>query len=540
MTGALNLGLFGAGCAFAPVTGSLKVTGTLTANADGTYSDDTTTTGDEQFTLAPSCLVISSAPVTCSGAAGLLKGLGYSSLTCPQAAGGGCTCSGTIQQPGGLGLPSVAASTNGNYTISGNVVTISGDSGDVRYSYCVSGTTTTMTPQSANPTITGSIVLQKSGNSGSGGAGGSGQTGSGGRLAAAGGATGAGGAAGSGGGTVGSGGAGGAGGSVVTAGPCDIYKSGGTPCVAAHSTVRALFGAYDGKLYQVRNSAGTTKDILTLSPGGFADGPSQDAFCAGTTCVITVVYDQSGKGNDLWYQGSTMVPGSSVNLPSRATTESLTLSGHKVYSLYINPNNSYWVDASRSGIALGSQPEGMYMVTSGKHFNSGCCFDYGNSEVDRMADGPGTMDAINLSSITAWGTGAGTTGPWVMADLEFGIFAQNSFAKNPSDPAQTSTYVTAVLKNNGTTEFALRGGNAASGNLSTYYKGGLPGGGWNPMKKQGAIVLGSGGDCCRPGPNMGGNASAGTFYEGCIVSGYPTDATENALQANIVAAGYGK
>lgn len=25
-------------------------------------------------------------------------------------------------------------------------------------------------------------------------------------------------------------------------GPCDIYKAGGTPCVAAHSTVRALFG----------------------------------------------------------------------------------------------------------------------------------------------------------------------------------------------------------------------------------------------------------------------------------------------------------
>jgi hypothetical protein len=92
--------------------------------------------------------------------------------------------------------------------------------------------------------------------------------------------------------------------------------------------------------------------------------------------------------------------------PSRdATTESLTLNGHKVYSLYINPNNSYWVDASKSGIATGSQPEGLYMVTSGKHFNSGCCFDYGNSEVGRTADGPGTMDAINLSSITAWGTG---------------------------------------------------------------------------------------------------------------------------------------
>ena len=58
------------------------------------------------------------------------------------------------------------------------------------------------------------------------------------------------------------------------------------------------------------------------------------------------------------------------------------------------------------------------------------------------------------------------------------------------------------------------------------------------MKKQGAIVLGSGGDCCKPGG--GANLSDGTFYEGCIVSGYPSDATEDAVQANIVAAQYGK
>src|SRR4029453_1507758 len=77
---------------------------------------------------------------------------------------------------------------------------------------------------------------------------------------------------------------------------------------------------------------------------------------------------------------------------------------------------------------------------------------------------------------------------------------------------------------------------AQSGNLGTYFKGGLPGGGYSPMRKQGAIVLGSGGDCCKPGG--GANLSAGTFYEGAIVAGYPSDATDDAVQANIVAAGY--
>jgi hypothetical protein len=34
------------------------------------------------------------------------------------------------------------------------------------------------------------------------------------------------------------------------------------------------------------------------------------------------------------------------------------------------------------------------------------------------------------------------------------------------------------------------------------------------------------------------NQSQGTFYEGAVVSGYPSDATENAVKASIVAAGY--
>ena len=54
------------------------------------------------------------------------------------------------------------------------------------------------------------------------------------------------------------------------------------------------------------------------------------------------------------------------------------------------------------------------------------------------------------------------------------------------------------------------------------------------MKKQGAIVLGSGGDCCAKNTNL----SLGTFYEGAIVSGYPSDATDGALQDSIIAAGY--
>jgi hypothetical protein len=324
-----------------------------------------------------------------------------------------------------------------------------------------------------------------------------------------------------------------AGAALAQTGPCDVYAAGGTPCIAAHSTVRALYAAYAGSLYRVRRSSdNTTRDIPVLAAGGYADASVQDSFCANTTCVVTIVFDQSGRGNHLEYQGA----GSSVggaDDPAVATRDPLTVAGHKVYSLFIQPGNSYWRNGSSTGVPTGAAPEGMYMVTSGTHVNNGCCFDYGNSETTRKADAAGAMDAINFST-QCWFGGCSGSGPWVQADLEWGLYSGGSQAWNPGQRAFPSTYVTATLKNNGTTTFAIKGANAQSGGLTTLWNGNLPSG-YSPMKKQGAIILGSGGDCCATGRNL----SAGTFYEGAMVAGYPSDATENAVQANIVAAGYG-
>ena len=76
--------------------------------------------------------------------------------------------------------------------------------------------------------------------------------------------------------------------------PCDVHAAGGTPCVTAHSTTRALFVAYDGSLYQIqRSSDHAYRDIGLLAPGGYADAASQVSFCAGTSCTITKIYDQT-------------------------------------------------------------------------------------------------------------------------------------------------------------------------------------------------------------------------------------------------------
>jgi non-reducing end alpha-L-arabinofuranosidase len=319
-------------------------------------------------------------------------------------------------------------------------------------------------------------------------------------------------------------------------GPCDIYASGGTPCVAAHSTTRALFEAYSGRLYQVRRARdNATTDINALSAGGVANAAAQDSFCAGTTCLITIIYDQTSRGNHLTqappgqFQGP--APGGFDNL-ANATAAPVMVGGQKAYGVFVAPGTGYR-DNSTSGIATGSASQGVYMVANGRHFNSGCCFDYGNAETNSRNNGNGHMGAVYFGTL-CWfgfvvpGQCAGS-GPWVMADLENGLFA-GANGTNLNNTGRNSNFVTGMIKNNATT-YAIKDADANSGGLKTSYNGPLPTtSGYTPLRLEGAIILGIGGD--------NSNGSAGTFYEGVMTSGFPSDATENAVQANIVAAGY--
>nr|WP_246233155.1 arabinofuranosidase catalytic domain-containing protein [Nakamurella aerolata] len=316
-------------------------------------------------------------------------------------------------------------------------------------------------------------------------------------------------------------------------GPCDIYGAGGTPCVAAYSPARALYAAYNGPLYQVRRASdGATRDIGLLSVGGYANAAQQDAFCAGTSCVIPIVYDQSPNHNDL-----TPAPAGeqgAANAPANAAALPITINGSKAYGLYLPPGVAYRRSSRvTTGTARGSNPESLYEVASGTNVNSACCSDFGNVETDTVDTGAGHMNTLNLSTLGA--VGATGHGPWVQADLEEGVFQGKTFVWTPNK-GNASKFVTAVLKNNGVDTFALKGGNSQAGSLSTWYNGSLPdgtdrwGNTWKPMHLEGSVGLGAGGD----------NSNRGTqsFFEGVMTTGYASDATENAVQANIVAQNY--
>lgn len=308
-------------------------------------------------------------------------------------------------------------------------------------------------------------------------------------------------------------------------GPCDIFAKAGSACVAAHSVVRALYANYTGSLYRVLRDSDKSALDIGVHLDGFARISDQDAFCAGTACYILRIFDQSPQGNHL----DTSPPGGACRhplSPVNATKEKISIGGNTVYGAYFEGNMGFRRDKT-SGIATGEGEETMYMVTRGDHYNGGCCFDYGNAETDNDDDGKGTMEALYFGSSRGWGHGQGN-GPWVMADLENGLWAGDQRAA-PA-PSITYQYVTAMAKGK-KGGFALKGGNAQSGTLQTLHEGARPAG-YETMKKQGAIILGTGGDnSC---------SAVGTFYEGAMTASYTTDAADNALQANIVAAGYGK
>jgi len=320
--------------------------------------------------------------------------------------------------------------------------------------------------------------------------------------------------------------------------PCDIYADAGTPCVAAHSTVRALFASYTGPLYQVRRTSDTAakKDIGIISAGGYANTAAQDSFLNGKAGTISIIYDQTSNKNDLKKSPKATWLSNGGNEAS-ATNGQIKVNGHTVYGIYVTgySSNVAYRNNSTTGLAKNNEAETMYMVVDGKRYSDQCCFDYGNAETSGKDDGNATMEAVYWGTDTTWGGKGDGKGPWIAADLENGVFKGNgggwkTTTKWPNSKTITANFATVMLKGPAADTFILKGGDAQSGKLTTMWNGTRPNG-YSPMKKQGAIILGTGGD--------GSNGGTGTFYEGAITKNVPPNAIDDSIQANIVAAGYG-
>jgi hypothetical protein len=293
----------------------------------------------------------------------------------------------------------------------------------------------------------------------------------------------------------------------------------------------------------LRQSDGKTLDIGVVratatpvpDPGGYADAGAQDKFCAGTYCWISIIYDQSPKHNDLIQAPRGGFGGPALggfNTLPIADMAPITIMGHKVYGVFIEPGMGLRQNDVK-GTAVDDQAEGQYWVVNGKHFNAGCCFDYGNAEIDSRDDDNGTMETLYFGNATPWYSGAGD-GPWIMTDQEnnlVGCVNEDGTKGCPNLPSIPWRFVTAIGKGE-PHHWTSMGGDAQKGALSIMFDGHRVNPTYDPMRKQGAILLGNGGD------NSIG--SQGTFYEGAMTAAgtFPSDATDQLVQANIVAARY--
>jgi hypothetical protein len=334
-------------------------------------------------------------------------------------------------------------------------------------------------------------------------------------------------------------------------GPCDLYAQGNTPCIAAYSLVRALSSTYNGPLYQVRRGApnafqntgvgGQTQDIGLL-PNGFADAAAQDAFCGNQSCTISVLYDQSGQGNNLTvakagcYEGTA----SEDDYETSATDLRLNVGGNAVYGLFMRPHEGYRNNGAVN-TPEGQDPMGIYMVTAGSATRPNpppaCCWNFGIASRDNCYGPTGMMNALFFGR-AFWGEGAGD-GPWFMGDFEAGVWAGGTaggigrpdpFDVNQNNPSMTMSYAFGILKS-APNNYALRMGNAQQGNLTTAYDGPTPTA-MTAWQMEGGIILGIGGD--------NSNSSQGTFFEGAITAGRPSNQTDDAVFRNVQAAGYGQ
>lgn len=216
--------------------------------------------------------------------------------------------------------------------------------------------------------------------------------------------------------------------------PCDVLDTAGTPCVAAFSTTRAVYSAYAGPLYRLLRDDGAELDVGVCARGGLACVTPHENFCGVATCNISQIYDQSPRGNHL----AVGPAGGEAPADKGVNATRLLLSvysprpawgshwlwphrkSHRVYGAYFEKGEShvpsclpcfshtcsmqltvtllsgqgYRRDQTDGMARGGNASETTFMVTSGKHFNDGCCFDFGNAETDNNDDRAGAMQAI--------------------------------------------------------------------------------------------------------------------------------------------------
>ena len=312
-------------------------------------------------------------------------------------------------------------------------------------------------------------------------------------------------------------------------GPCDILAAASTPCVAAHSVTRRMLSTYAGPLF-VANNGSTTQNIGTLA-NGTVDTAALKVFCGGATCTMQAICDHitgycDGTHNS--FLQSTAASQGSIVFPLFSGGQSLPM---LIINNQLNTaaTQFYRNRTSTVNIPTGTAAITEYMITGPNTVGNLYGGTYGDTNSTVTDGGNGTMFALAFStgvdSVTR-GTG---TGPWAGVDFE-----NNDRAFGATTDYQYNHWLTKFTSSSGICCYTVKAGDATNGTLTTTNNNtNLPNtsayctppcqytANW-----QGGLSLGEGAD---------GTSTPTTFLEGDVVAAATTDATDNAVQANVVA-----
>jgi hypothetical protein len=293
-------------------------------------------------------------------------------------------------------------------------------------------------------------------------------------------------------------------------GPCDIIAAAGQNCVAAHSVARRLFGAYTGPLFQLeRTSDSTTANIGSLASGLY-NAAAVASFCLGTDCLVSELFDQTINANHLLVYTANMA---AWNIDHR--------NGLPVLN---NVNNmSSYDNSNRTGVNIptGAAPKTLYYVRAADWYGT-CCGDYGLAENPVATNCPTQTNCpsgamFSLAYENNYNPGFYTANP---SQLGVGLDTERWLPTGPL--AFYPIILSAFGKYDGANVELVEVGDATKGTLRVLFQT-VPY--VNPPITENGIVLGSGGDA---------TFEATEFFEGAIVAGETTLATDQAVQANVV------
>merc|ERR1712196_528370 len=167
---------------------------------------------------------------------------------------------------------------------------------------------------------------------------------------------------------------------------------------------RALYATYNGALYRVINlDTGERLDVKVKGAGGVVDIATQEAFCDKSVCMVDLIYDQSDWHNHLGiekgfsYLGGPRDAQDTGVIMSQDAKVALEGGKHVGFGAVFDQQCEYhkcpadntrccdgkvkgYSNRTALGTAVGAEEQSVYALFDGRHYSTGCCFEYGNAE----------------------------------------------------------------------------------------------------------------------------------------------------------------